>query len=206
MTNQYGRTSSNYVVVDFSNVTEKGIKSLLDALKRGGEPVQTVEANNRKTKKDGVFVKRVKLVFENGQTIILFIAEEGDIFQLAVNGKKHPLPDAKNERELAKGLVTILRRGQEKFDKSMLKKAGKVKSTANNAPISRSLKKRAEEARKQLSDLNNQVKQFNDNLSIKQGTLSGLQSQESSLRSTLDAEKAETAQLKQQLENAKEAM
>ncbi|WP_419238306.1 hypothetical protein ACN08P_23035 (plasmid) [Photobacterium leiognathi subsp. mandapamensis] len=206
MTNQYGRTSSNYVVVDFSNVTEKGIKSLLDALKRGGEPVQTVEANNRKTKKDGVFVKRVKLVFENGQTIILFIAEEGDIFQLAVNGKKHPLPDAKNERELAKGLVTILRRGQEKFDKSMLKKAGKVKSTANNAPISRSLKKRAEEARKQLSDLNNQVKQFSDNLSIKQGTLSGLQSQESSLRSTLDAEKAETAQLKQQLENAKEAM
>lgn len=206
MSNLYAKKSGNYVVVDFDNVTAKGLKSLLDALKRDGETVAEVEATNRKTKKDGLYIKRAKLVFENGQVITLFIGDQGDIYQMTMNGTRQPVPDATTERALAKELVTRLRKNQDKFDKSQLKKAARVKSTATNKPISRSLKARVTEARQQLSQLNSQVTDFNSTLSQRQGELSVAQSDEAKLRAQLDAEKADTKQLKEQLQNAKEAM
>lgn len=206
MSNLYAKKSGNYVVVDFDNVTAKGLKGLLDDLKRGGQPVSEVEATNRKTKKDGLYIKRAKLVFENGQAITLFIGDQGDIYQMTMNGTRQPVPDATNEQGLAKELVTRLKKNQDKFDKSQLKKADRVKLTATNKPVSRSLKARVTEAKQQLSQLNSQVADFNSALSQKQGELSVVQSDESKLRALLDAEKADTKQLKEQLQNAKGAM
>ena len=206
MSNLYAKKSSNYVVVDFGNVTGAGLKSLLDTLSRGGEAVAEVEASNRKVKKDGLYTKSAKLIFENGQVITLFIGDQGDIYQMTMNGTRQPVPDATSERELAKELVTRLKKNQVKFDKSQLKKANRVKLTATNKPISRSLKSRVEEARQQLGQLNSQVTDFNSTLSLRRGELSTTQSEENNLRAQLATEKAETKQLKDQLQNAKEAM
>lgn len=206
MSNLYALKSGNYVVVDFDNVTEKGLKPLIDGLKRAGQTVESVEATNRKTRRDGLYVKKAKLVFENGQSITLFIGDQGDIYQMTVNGKKHPVPSVKSERELSRELAKILESGQARFDKSQQKKAGNVKSTAASKPITRSLKKRAEEARSQIAELNTRKAEINETLSAKRSTLSDLSGEVERLKAKLEAEKAETSQLKQQINEAMEAM
>ncbi|GAL07970.1 phage protein [Photobacterium aphoticum] len=201
-----GRRQTAYTVVDFDNVTEQGLKSLLDDLKRAGSPVSDVEANNRKAKKDMVYVKKAKLFFENGQTATLFIGDQGDIYQLVVNGKKTPLPDAKNERQFAQGLNKILERGQEAFDKSQLRKAKQVKNTSTTQPASRSLKKRAEEARQHIATLQQNKTDMDAALSSAQAEKSTSQDQVNKLTATLEAEKQETKDLKQQIDNMQESM
>lgn len=195
----------SYVVVDFDNVTERGLKKLTDALKRSGAPVADIEASNRKIRKDTLYVKRAKLFFENGQQVTLFIGDQGDIYQLVINGKKHPLPNAKNERQFARDLANILGRTQAAFDKSQLRKAAKPKNTSQTKPVSRSLKKRAEEARSHIATLTASKQEMESTLATKQASLSTAQDQERQLKALLETEKQETADLKQQLNELQES-
>ncbi len=140
--------SHNYVVVDFDNVTERGLKKLVNALKSAGATVTDVEASNRKTRKDGEQVKKAKFFFENGQSMTLFIGDAGDIYQMTLNALKQPIPSVKNERQLAKEMVRLMERNQSKFDKAKSRQATKsVKDTSATKPASRSLTKRLNEAK-----------------------------------------------------------
>lgn len=192
------KTASKYVVVDFASVTEKGLKPLLDALKRAGQPVASVEASNRTSKRDGMLIKRAKLNFENGQSVTLFINATGDIFQMALNNKKHPVPDVDNLRALAKSLSQTLVRSQEKFDKSAAAKAEKIKPTATEKPVSRSNKQKLDEARSQLAGLDAQFDEISQKISAANTEYAALADEESALRAVLEAEKAETKQLIEQ--------
>lgn len=205
MSSAYSKKANNYVVVDFDNVTKNGLKSLITTLNGQGEKVETVEANNRKSKKDGVSVKRAKLIFEKGQAITLFIAEHGDIYQMALNGTKQPLPLVTTEKELAKALSVLLKKNQDKFDKSQQRKANKIKPTDQPRPLSKSLKSRVEIAENQLSERTQMVSQLNNQLSNNRGELSSNLDQISKLKALLEAEKIETKQLREQLAMAKEA-
>lgn len=143
--------SHNYVVVDFDNVTERGLKKLISALKSAGATVTDIEAPNRKMRKDGEQVKKAKFFFENGQSMTLFIGDAGDIFQMTLNATKQPIPSVKDERHLAKEMVRLMERNQAKFDKAIARKAAKaVKDTSATKPASRSLSKRLEEANQAL--------------------------------------------------------
>ncbi|MCG3884178.1 hypothetical protein I3271_05710 [Photobacterium leiognathi] len=192
-----------YTVVDFDNVTEKGLKELLTAIKRGGLEVESVEANNRKSKRDGFSVKKAKLNFDGGQSATLFVGEYGDMFQLVINGKKTPLPNANTLKAFAKGLVDLINRGQEAFDKSAAKKAARIPNTSNDKPISRSLKKRADEAAKYISTLNANKQNASDALTAIQSQKANVDSLEQQKMAELEREKAETAELKEQLSELK---
>ncbi|HIF9347118.1 TPA: hypothetical protein ACX6RX_003229 [Photobacterium damselae] len=189
----------DYVVVDYDNVTEVGLKDLIKQLNKNGAQVESTIANNRKVKKDEQYVKRAQFVFTSGQSATVFIGDSGDIYQLVVNGKKTPLPNASNVSQFAKGLVNILQRGQEKFNASKLAKVKKATNTAISKPLTRSLKKRAEEASLFIQVLKNQQDQLSQTQQLLNSDLASLSSEEDRLIAVLDQEKKETKDLKLQL-------
>lgn len=203
----HGARSGSYVVVDFDNVTEQGLKSLTTALNRAGSPVKEIEATNRKSRKDGLSVKKAKLFFENGQTATLFIGDQGDIYQLVVNGKRYPLPQANNETQFAKELHKILERTQADFDKSQLKKASAAvpKNTSQTQPASRSLAKRAEEARSHITAMEANHSEMKATLDRLNAEKSVAQDKERQLAATLETEKQETTSLKEKLNELQES-
>lgn len=202
MNNLHAKRHNDYVVVDFDNVTERGLKKLTDQLNKSGAKVSSVEANNRKSRKDGLFVKRAKLNFENGQAITLSIGDQGDIYQMTLNGAKQPVPDAKNERDLAKNLSNTLEKNQKKFDKSLFKKMKKPKPTGTK-PLRQTLTTRAAASAERIQQLEQNKEQLNTSLGERTDALTEQQSQIEQLNSTLQSEYQESRELEKQLEQAK---
>ncbi|CAH0543096.1 hypothetical protein [Vibrio marisflavi] len=202
MSNFAKKNNHDIVVVDFDNVTEKGLKKLISALKSAGAPVTDVEASNKKVRKDSLFVKKAKLHFENGQAMTLFIGDQGDIYQMTLNSTKQPIPSVKNERQLAKEMAKLLDRNQAKFDKAQARKAKKAiaKDTSDNKPASRSVAKRLEEAKTTLKDVQADHTDTQSTLTKTKKQLTDSQARISELQAELATETAETKELEKQLE------
>lgn len=198
------RQSQGYVVVDFNDVTERGIKSLITELKRAGEPVNDVQADNKARRKDMQQVKQAKFYFENGQSMTLFIGSEGDVYQLQLNSTKQPLPDATSDRELARDMANMLKRNQAKFDKQLARKANKaIKDTSNSKPLTRSVSKRLEEAKSSISALQENQQAVVTSLNAASQKSASMDEEIARLSETLAAEKTETQELEKQLEEVK---
>ncbi|EGQ9764665.1 MULTISPECIES: hypothetical protein [Vibrio] len=198
------RQSQGYVVVDFNDVTERGLKSLITELKRAGEPVNDVQADNKARRKDMQQVKQAKFYFENGQSMTLFIGSEGDVYQLQLNSTKQPLPDATSDRELARDMANMLKRNQAKFDKQLARKANKaIKDTSNSKPLTRSVSKRLEEAKSSISALQENQQAVVTSLNAASKQSASMDEEIARLSETLAAEKTETQELEKQLEEVK---
>ncbi|EJL6751480.1 hypothetical protein NMS21_004241 [Vibrio alginolyticus] len=198
------RQSQGYVVVDFNDVTERGLKSLITELKRAGEPVNDVQADNKARRKDMQQVKQAKFYFENGQSMTLFIGSEGDVYQLQLNSTKQPLPDATSDRELARDMANMLKRNQAKFDKQLARKANKaIKDTSNSKPLTRSVSKRLEEAKSSISALQENQQAVVTSLNEASKQSASMDEEIARLSETLAAEKTETQELEKQLEEVK---
>ncbi|HIF5708927.1 MULTISPECIES: defense against restriction DarA-related protein [Vibrio] len=198
------RQSQGYVVVDFNDVTERGLKSLITELKRAGEPVNDVQADNKARRKDMQQVKQAKFYFENGQSMTLFIGSEGDVYQLQLNSTKQPLPDATSDRELARDMANMLKRNQAKFDKQLARKANKaIKDTSNSKPLTRSVSKRLEEAKSSISALQENQQAVVTSLNAASQQSASMDEEIARLSETLAAEKTETQELEKQLEEVK---
>ncbi|HHY0551930.1 TPA: hypothetical protein ACVU5P_004249 [Vibrio parahaemolyticus] len=201
MKNLHAKQHGDYVVVDFDDVTEKGLKNLTDELKKAGAPVSSVEATNRKSKKDGLFVKKAKLNFENGQNITLFIGDQGDIYQMSLNGRKQPVPAAKNEKELAKKLAKTLEDNQKSFDKSLLKKQAKPKATGEK-PLIRNLANRSKESAEKVATLRENKQELDADLAKRNDQQLVINKNIEDLTSTLNSELQESRELEEQLRQA----
>ncbi|MCS0235853.1 hypothetical protein NDJ81_00505 [Vibrio alginolyticus] len=198
------RQSQGYVVVDFNDVTERGLKSLITELKRAGEPVNDVQADNKARRKDMQQVKQAKFYFENGQSMTLFIGSEGDVYQLQLNSTKQPLPDATSDRELARDMASMLKRNQAKFDKQLARKANKaIKDTSSSKPLTRSVSKRLEEAKSSISALQENQQAIVTSLNAASQKSASMDEEITRLSETLAAEKTETQELEKQLEEVK---
>ncbi|WP_432773871.1 hypothetical protein [Vibrio parahaemolyticus] len=196
--------SHNYVVVDFDNVTEKGLKKLITALKNAGSNVIDIEAPNKKMRRDGEVVKKAKLFFENGQAMTLFIGDEGDIYQMTLNNTKQPIPSVSNERELAKAMTQLMDRNQAKFEKAAARKAAKaVKDTSSTKPASRSISQRLNEAKTALSTAESNHANAQSARDTAQSQLDAESTKLSELEAELEREKQETKELEEQVEAAK---
>lgn len=80
-------TKNKYATVDFDQVNEKGLKSLIAAINKTGVTVIEVDSSNRATTKDGVKVKTAKLVLNDGQILAIQVNDTGDISSVKLNGK-----------------------------------------------------------------------------------------------------------------------
>ncbi len=194
-----------YVVIDFTSVTEAGLKPITSALDRAGQKVIEVEANNRQMRKDGLSIKKAKIYFERGQSITLFIGDQGDIYQMTLNGTKRPVPQVTSERDLARELANIVDQNQAKYDKSLLKKVKKAeKETSSSKPVSRSLSKRVAEATERSNTLSQTKGDLTAQLETKRAELKTESDRNADLTNKLEAEKANTAELENQLASLKE--
>lgn len=201
MSNFSKKQNHAYVVVDFDSVNERGLKKLITALKREGFEVVDLAATNKRTRRDGVPVKSAKFMFDNGQSMTLYIGSEGDIFQMTLNTTKQPIPSVSSERELAKEMGRLMQRNQAKFDKQQARKAKKViKDTSGKKPLTRSLAARVKEAKSALSDVTENHTALSTALSAATEQLTELEQQSEALKLQLDAEKKETKELEQLLE------
>lgn len=193
--------SHNYVVVDFDNVTEKGLKKLITALKSAGALVVSVDASNKKMKRDKETVKKAKLNFENGQAMTLYIGDEGDIYQMTLNATKQPIPSVKNERELAKAMFTLMDRNQAKFDKAVARKAAApVKDESTSKPASKTLATKIKEASAALAIATSNRDNAQAAVNKAQSELEAEQQKLAELESELAKEQQETKDLESQIE------
>lgn len=190
-----------YVVVDFDNVTERGLKNLIKALKSAGAPVTDVESPNKKMRRDGEQVKKAKFFFESGQSMTLFIGDEGDIYQMTLNATKQPIPSVKSERDLAKEMVRLMDRNQAKFSKAQARKAAKVvKDTSSTKPASRSLAKKINEANNALSVAEDNLAMATEANDKSKDQLNLANEKIQQLETQLAAELEETKELEAQVE------
>ncbi len=200
MSNLAKKQNHGYVVVDFDKVNKQGLKKLTNALKKAGSPVTDIEATNKPMRRDTVQVKRAKFFFENGQTMTIFVGSEGDVYQLLLNSTKQPLPNASSDRDLAIHMTKLMERNQKKFDKAKARQAKKaIKAVDNDKPLTQGLKARAAAATAALTSAQESHQQLiTQRDSVKQ-SVQEKTSLVAELTDTLKAEKAETAELEQQL-------
>lgn len=150
----------NHVIFDFDNFSERGLKSFLTQLGRAGAVVASVTASNKKSKRDGLVVKKATLFFDGGQRAELVIGSAGDIATLKVNGKSTPFAQTSTLSAFAKVLAKTIEKGKDAFDKSIAKKLKNVKSVSAVKPASKPLKdktKQAEESLKLAIDNKNEI-------------------------------------------------
>ncbi len=201
MSNFARKQNHGYVVVDYDKVNQQGLKKLINELKKAGSPITDLEANNKPMRRDTVRVKRAKFFFENGQTMTIFVGSEGDVYQLLLNSVKQPLPDATSDKALAVHMSKLMERNQRKFDKGKARQAKKaVKALDTDKPLSRSLTARLAEVNAALSSAQESTQQV---AAQRDGVKQSLQEKTdlvAQLTTTLQAEKAETAELEQQLQ------
>jgi len=160
----HAKNKKVYATFDFDNFSEQGLKAFVRALKQRDQKVVTLNASNRKTKKDGLFTKKAVLFFDNSQRAEIVIGDLGDIVSLKLNGKATPFGQPKTDKEFAKNLASLLKRGQEAFDQSLAKKLKAVKVDTAIKPAARTNKAK-------LAQVNDAFEEANANLRIAMNNL-----------------------------------
>ncbi|WP_413113361.1 hypothetical protein [Thaumasiovibrio sp. DFM-14] len=204
MTNR-SNSKSQYATVDFDNVTPRGLSKLTSALGRTGHKVADVEASNRRIRRDSLFVKRAILTIDGGQRAELVIGDQGDIFQVRINGKAHPIPESKNVSTFARNLGKALDRTLPAFEKSQARKMKKPKATARTRPASRTLKARAQEAQDRLGTLRDGRDQLAAQLAKSEAALTEVTTELNQKTVRKNEINLDNKELKQQITNALEA-
>lgn len=190
------QNKKQYFTVNFDQVTEAGLKDLIQSFMKAKAKVVEVVASNRKEKKDGQHQKRVQLIFSNGQSVRIAIGDQGDVIQTKLNNSIIPISSAATSDIYARDVVMAMEKNQPTFEKALARKAAAaIKDTSDVKPASRPLAARIEE-------VSAAIKAANDNLDVERKRLAkaldnvtASTNELESLKSTLTALKSEENQL-----------
>lgn len=197
---RFSQNRARYFTLDFDNVTERGLKALIDGFRKAGQKVANVEATNRVVKKDRLSTKKATLRFENGQSITLTVGDQGDVIETKLNAAIVPIKamDAITgyTREVSAALVA----NQSRFDKSLAQKTKRVTDGSSTKPAGRTIQARLLEAKMANATASN-------NASLAKTRLAELESQSAvsstrlaELQQKLEVERTTTNDLIQQIE------
>ena len=152
------QNKKRYFTLDFSNVTEAGLKDLITSFNKAKAKVVETIASNRKAKKDGLFQKRAQFIFENGQSVTVTVGEQGDIVQTKLNTTVIPVSDSGTIDAYAKDVVMTMDKNQVSFEKALARKAAAaIKDTSDVKPASRPLAARIAEVQSAISAANSNI-------------------------------------------------
>lgn len=140
-------TKNKYATVDFDQVNEKGLKSLIAAINKTGVTVIEVDSSNRATTKDGVKVKTAKLVLNDGQILAIQVNDTGDISSVRLNGKAIPNAQSPDIKTLGTVMGQAARKNSAKFQNSLIAKAKRVANPVDKKPAVKSNFQRLQEAK-----------------------------------------------------------
>ncbi|HHO0939113.1 TPA: hypothetical protein ACRTTK_003152 [Aeromonas hydrophila] len=197
---RYSQNGATYFTLDFGNITEKGLKKLLDAFRKAGQKVANVEASNRVVKKDRLATKKFTLRFENGQSITCSIGDQGDIIETKLNSTVIPVKTMDTVNGYAKEVSQKLQANQARFDKSLARQTKAVVDTSSTKPAGRTIQARLIEAGIANSAASRNAEFARAKLAELEGASAKNQSQLEMIRKELDVERAITNDLIQQLE------
>jgi len=206
MDSNFTKANSNRELVNFSQVTEKGLAKLIRGINQTQKVTDTT-ASNRQLKRQGAigteFVKRAIFLLEGGQKLEVSVNDTGVVFQVKINGKVSPFDgDYTTLSRLGGDLGRLVGRNQKRFDKQLAKKAARSADKSKTKPASRPLKARIEEAEKHLSEVqssHNELKQASATIAVQQIELS---STVDHLTVQLSNETAATVALENELKHA----
>ncbi|RAU45266.1 odaE [Pseudocitrobacter sp. RIT415] len=193
------KNGKNYAQVNFDQVTEKGLKPFIDALKKSGLTVENVTASNRASKKNGLSVKTASLRFVDGQELQAEINDSGDFSGFKLNGKPIPAVHADTFSKIADSLATTVKQNAKKFSDSLAKKAKRVIDTSSTRPAVKSNVQRLKEAKDRRDELTKNVNSLQQTVDTVTKQKSDLSRRVEDAQTRLATAKAVTVQLQDQL-------
>jgi hypothetical protein len=138
------------------------VLEIKETLQKATKQTVAYIAVDKLIKKADVATKKVTFTFEEGQTIALVFRTDGDVIQHALNGKNIPLSkvmDFDKMSDFNAGLEDLglkLKANQEKFN--IKRQSARVMIPKTKAP-SLTVKKRIQQAREVLKELDDQIAQ-----------------------------------------------
>ncbi|HHA1306247.1 TPA: odaE [Enterobacter kobei] len=195
------KNNQQYAVLNFDQINEKGLKSLIAAINKAGPDVASVESTNKSTKKDGIPVKSVTLNLADQQKIELQVNDTGDVSGFTLNGKKMPLPHAKTVAAMGQIIGRAAEQAAPAFAKSLAKKVASATKRMTSRPQVKSNVQRIADAKKLNEEKKNQIETLQSTISEEQTRQAGVRSQLDQEKARLESERALTRQLKTQIAN-----
>ncbi|MHA0510130.1 defense against restriction DarA-related protein [Enterobacter kobei] len=195
------KNNQQYAVLNFEQINEKGLKSLITAINKAGPDVASVESTNKATKKDGIAVKSVTLNLEDQQKVELQVNDTGDVSDFTLNGKKMPLPHAKTVAAMGQIIGRAAEQAAPAFAKSLAKKVASTTRKLTARPQVKSNVQRLAEAKKLTAEKQSQIEALRKTIGEEQTRQAGVRTQLDQEKARLESERALTRQLKTQIAN-----
>ena len=196
-------TKNKYATVDFDQVNEKGLKSLIAAINKTGVTVIEVDSSNRATTKDGVKVKTAKLVLNDGQILAIQVNDTGDISSVRLNGKAIPNAQSPDIKTLGTVMGQAARKNSAKFQKSLIAKAKRVANPVDKKPAVKSNFQRLQEAKQRNAQVVAAYKSAQNSASFNLQQITDLRAKLDKETGRLNNEKARNGELKRRLKQLK---
>jgi hypothetical protein len=197
-----GLHSSNgnqYALLDFNQVTEKGLKPFIDALGKAGLTVENVDASNRPTNSNGIKVKTAVLRFQDQQEVKIAVNDSGDLASFKLNGRSIPVQHADTLAKVADSLSTIVKQNSQKFTDGLARKAKRVIDTSDNRAAVKSNVQRLKEARDRRDQLATSTKAISDEVAKYTAQSSNIQQRIAAAQTRYATAQALTAQLQDKI-------
>ena len=202
MTKVNGLSSQNgksYAQLDFTLITEKGLKPLTDALNKNGVKIENIAASNRATKKNGLSVKTATLRAQDGQEIQIEVNDSGDFSGFKLNGKPIPTVQTETIAKIASSLATAVKKNSKKFNESLARKAKRVIDTSGTKPAVKSNVQRLKEAKTRTKEIADSVQELQAIVTSTTKQKAEMSQRVQDAQNRLSSAKALTTQLQDQL-------
>lgn len=192
--------NSQYLTLDFDNLSEIGLKKLIRAFESNGNKLVNFDSNNRVQRVDRELIKRFVMFFENGQSVAIRVNETGDIVQVKMNSTVLPIKNPRNENELAKDVSALLKRNQVAFDKSLaVKAAAVIKDESRSSTARKTATAMLNEAKEADAKAQASVELLRQQKANEQNLLLETNNQAASYRTKLESAKFVTNELMEKL-------
>lgn len=155
MNKKYDKEKGSYFTLDFSNITETGVKELTTSFNRSKAKVVEVIASNRAGKKNGEAQKKATFIFENGQAVTVWFNAGGNVFQTKLNSTIVPISNQKTVSAYCREIASLMVKNQEKFEKALARKAaGAIKNTSQVKTARKTIDQQINEAQEAFNSAN----------------------------------------------------
>lgn len=196
-------TGNKYATVDFDQINEKGLKSLITAIKKTGTTVLEVESSNRATTKDGVKVKTAKLVLQDGQMLTIQVNDTGDISSVKLNGRVIPNAQSPDIKSLGAVMGRAALNNSQKFRKSLAAKAKRVANPVDKKPAVKSSFQQLQEAKARNAQVTQNYRSIQNQVAVNQQNITDLRGRMDKETARLNNARAKNIELKTRLKNLK---
>lgn len=150
------------------------VRDIKEVLQKATKQTVAFIVVDKMIKKGDVYTKKITFNFEEGQSLALVLRTDGDVIQHALNGKNIPLlkvMDFDKMSDFNAGLEDLglkLKSNQDKFN--IKRQSARVQIPRSKAPAL-TVKKRIEQARETLKELNEMISQAKAHNAQKQAEL-----------------------------------